>query len=95
MTVQVLQRSTWNGDPKELGDVFRLTKNRRHARAVLFTHQLGWELRLFVGAQQEVVQTRVCRTQDEVLSTGEEWKAAMLEKGWMSSVNIAGEAAEK
>jgi hypothetical protein len=25
---------------------------------------------------------QVCRTQDEVFSTGEQWKAAMIEKGW-------------
>ena len=35
-----------------------------------------------IGAQAEVVQTQVCRTQEEVLSTGEAWKAAMGEKGW-------------
>ena len=29
-----------------------------------------------------VVQTQVCRTQDDVLTTGEQWKAAMVEKGW-------------
>ena len=40
-------------------------------------------MRLLVGSQPEVVQTQVCRTQEEVLSTGEEWKAAMIEKGWL------------
>lgn len=66
----------------ELGDLFILQKDRREARAVIVTHQLGWEVRLLVGAQLEVVQTQVCRTQEDVLSTGERWKAAMLEKGW-------------
>jgi hypothetical protein len=36
----------------------------------------------YVGSQLEIVQTQVCRTQEEVLSTGEQWKAAMIEKGW-------------
>jgi hypothetical protein len=36
--------------PIELGDLFILYKNRRAATAVIFTHQLGWEVRLTVGA---------------------------------------------
>ena len=68
--------------PIELGDLFHLQKNRREARASSFTHQLGWEVRLLVGSQLEVVQTQVCRDQEEVLATGKEWKAAMIDKGW-------------
>jgi hypothetical protein len=82
MPLQVLQRPNWHGTPVELGGLFRLTKNRREAKAALFTHQLGWEVRLLVGSQLEVVQTQVCRDQEEVLRTGEQWKAAMIEKGW-------------
>jgi len=81
-SVQVLQRPDWHGTPIELGDLFRLQKNRREARAALFTHQLGWEVRLLVGSQLEVVQTQVCRDQDDVLTAGEMWKTAMVEKGW-------------
>ena len=66
----VLQRPHWHGTPIALGDLFRLQKNRREARAALFTHQLGWEVRLPVGSQLEVVQTQVCRDQEEVLTTG-------------------------
>ena len=65
-----------------LGDLFYFHKNRREARAALLTHQLGWEVRLLVGSQLEVVQTQVCRDQEEVLRTGEQWKQAMIEKGW-------------
>ena len=68
-----------------MGDLFRLTKNPLEAGAALFSHQFGWEVRLLVGRQFEVVQSQVCRTQDEVLTTGEEWKAAMLEQGWSAS----------
>jgi hypothetical protein len=49
---------------------------------LLFTHQLGWEVRLLVGSQLEVVQTHVCCDQEEVLRTGEQWKKTMIEKGW-------------
>jgi len=69
MPIQALQRPDWHGTPRELGELFTLHKNRRPVKAVIFTHQLRWEVRLLIGAQLEVVQTQVCRTQ-EVLSTG-------------------------
>ena len=48
-----------------------VTKNRRKARAVIFSHQFGWEVRLLVGSQEELVSSQVCRTQEEVLTTGD------------------------
>ena len=80
--LNVLQRPDWHGTPIQLGALFIVKKNRREASALLFSHQFGWEVRLVVGTQLEVVQTQVCRSQEEVLSTGETWKAAMIEKGW-------------
>jgi hypothetical protein len=65
-----------------LGELFILKKNRRQAVCKLRSHQFGWEVRLFIGAQLDMLQRQVCRTQDEVLTTGEQWKAAMIEKGW-------------
>jgi hypothetical protein len=73
MPLQVLQRPDWHGTPIQLGDLFRLTNNLREARAALFTHQFGWEVRLLVGSQLEVVQTQVCRDQEEVLRTRLHW----------------------
>jgi len=66
----------------ELGELFILHKNRREARAIIMTHQLGWGMRLMVGAQLEVVQTKVCRSEEEVFDCGDRWKAALMEKGW-------------
>jgi len=37
---------------------------------------------LFAGSQLEILQSQVCRSQDEGLTTGEQWKAAMIDKGW-------------
>lgn len=82
MPLEVLQRLAWNGKPSELGDLFILKKNGREATYKLRSHQFGWELLLFVGTQAEVVQTQVCRSQDDVLTTGEQWRAALQEKGW-------------
>ena len=58
MPLQVLQRPNWYGTPIALGDLFRLQKHRREARAALFTHQLEWEVRLLVGSQLEVCRPR-------------------------------------
>jgi hypothetical protein len=91
--LQVLQRPHWYGSPVDLGELFILKKNGREATCKLRTHQLGWELLLLVGRQLEVVQTQVCRSQDEVLTTGEQWKAAMIEKGW-ATITVGGSEAE-
>ena len=80
--MNVLQRPNWYGSPVDLGELFILKKNRRRATCKLRSHQFGWELRLFIGSQDDVVQTQVCRSQDEVLDTSDQWKAAMIEKGW-------------
>jgi hypothetical protein len=80
--MEVLQRRPWDGQAREIDDLFRLKKNRRVARAAIFSHPCGWELRLLVGKRAEVLQIRVCRSQEEVLSIGEEWRAAMAGKGW-------------
>ena len=83
--LQCLQRLDWHGSPRDLGELFILKKDRREATCKLRSHQFGWEVLLFVGSQSEVVQSQVCRSQDEVLTTGEQWKAAMIDKGWQSS----------
>lgn len=82
--MNVLQRFIWNGTPVDLGDCFRLTKtkNGRQLKAVcrLFSHLFGWELRLEVNG--ELQRSEVCRSEDQVFSTFEQWKAGMVEKGW-------------
>lgn len=82
--IQVLQRPEWNGEPFAVGDLFRLHKDKAgrplEAACRLVTHQLGWELRLEVAGSLQ--RSQVCRSQDDVLDTSEQWKAAMIEKGW-------------
>jgi hypothetical protein len=81
MPLEVLRRNDWDDTPRELGYLFVLRKgsNRRVARWALTTHILGWECRLLVGS--ELLQSQVYRSQEEVFSTGENWKAARVEKG--------------
>lgn len=60
--MEILQRPDWHGSPIDLGELFIVKKNGRQATCKLRSHQFGWELLLFVGAQIEVVQTQVCRS---------------------------------
>jgi hypothetical protein len=39
-----------------------------------------------IGTQLQVVQTKVCRNQNEGLDTSETCKQAMLEKGWVEAL---------
>jgi hypothetical protein len=80
VTIQVLQRDDWRGDARHMGDAFLLKKGSRTATCGLWSHPFGWELRLHAAG--ELFQTQVCRSQDDVFSTLEAWKAAMIEKGW-------------
>jgi len=79
-----LQREHWNGQPTYLGDLFRVSKTRGDkmlgAVCKLWTHALGWELRLEIN--DDLQRSEVFRSQDDVLAVGEMWKAAMIEKGW-------------
>lgn len=77
---EILQRETWHGESRELGDWFVLRKGARTARCAIVTHHFGWELRLLAG--DELLQSQVCRTQEDVFTTGDTWKAALIEKGW-------------
>jgi hypothetical protein len=73
------QRESWNEQPAELETVWTLAKRDRVARLVLYTHQLGWELRIESG---DLLMTQVCRSDREIEDVSAAWRAAMLEKGW-------------
>jgi hypothetical protein len=59
---------------------FVLHQDTRTARCTLQTHSLGLELRLAVDGA--LLQSHVCGSQDDVLTTSEQWAATMREKGW-------------
>jgi len=83
--MDALERPDWHGSPVHLAELFLVRKNHVEARCVLRSHQVGWELCLQVGLNRDFLQTKVCRTQDEVLNTSEQWKAEMIGKGWQAS----------
>ena len=82
--MHIPQRPYWSGEPADLGELFRLRKIacQRQIEAVctLHTHQFGWECRLM--AAEELLRSEVCRTQEAVGACSEQWKVAMIERGW-------------
>jgi hypothetical protein len=72
-------RDVWNGNPAHLEDVWTLRKRNHVVRCMLFTHQLGWELRLEVG---KLLMTQVCKSAREIEDLSAGWRDAMIEKGW-------------
>ena len=69
--------------PRNSANLFRLQKTRDdrqlHAVCRLMPHVFGWELRVEIDRD---LRSAVCRSTEEVLTTMEEWKAAMVVKGW-------------
>ena len=61
-----LQREHWNGQPTYLGDLFRVSKMRGDKRlsavCKLWTHHLGWEVRLEING--DLQRSEVFRSQD-------------------------------
>jgi hypothetical protein len=82
--MQTLRREHWSGHSVDLGEGFRLRKDRngRQLEAIcwLRTHELGWELVLNVNGNLQ--RPEVCRSRDEVLDRTESWRVAMMERGW-------------
>jgi hypothetical protein len=83
MTDTIL-RANWDGHPILLGTALdlRLRKGQReHPRGLRAAdHQLGHELVLRVDG--ELTHSAVCRSKDEFLGLYEQWRAALIEKGW-------------
>jgi hypothetical protein len=82
MTLHVFQRPDWYGEPKALGELFTLRKVNTIATCQLWSHQFGFELRLVMSPQAELLRSQVCRSDEEILTASEQWKAALIEKGW-------------
>ena len=77
--MDVQQREQWNGEPAFLGNAWIMNKGPHTATCALFSHQFGWELRLTIG---ELLRTQVCRSTDEVLRVQEEWRTALIGRGY-------------
>jgi hypothetical protein len=66
--------------PELLLPAWTLTKGAKTATCEVWSHVLGYELRAVIGA--ELVQSQVCRSQDEMIRLQQEWRGAFEAKGW-------------
>jgi hypothetical protein len=62
-----------------VGEAWRLHKGSNVAVCIVRSHELGWKLVLRGGP---MLFSKVCRSMNETLSTLEQWRTAMLERGW-------------
>ena len=80
----VLQRPVWSGTPVKGGDLWTLRKSKGGAEHVavcyLLSSLFGWEIRVLLNG--DLQRSQVCRSAEEWLGTADQWKAAMIEKGW-------------
>lgn len=74
------QREFFPG-PEQLSPAWTLRKVGREAACTVWSHQLGFELRLVVTGDP-MPRTKVCRSQEELIATQEEWRAALDATGW-------------
>lgn len=82
MGTEIIQRFAWEGQPRALAVWWTLRKRGPH-RAVCthWTHPLGHELRLEIMCN--LVRSRVCQSDEEILDTQSAWRMALEVKGWM------------
>ena len=73
------QREFWNEHPVLLETLWTLSKRGKIACLRIYSHQLGWEVRVESG---DLLLTQVCKSDREIEDVSAAWKAAMIEKGW-------------
>ena len=79
----IFTRRDWYGTAEPLGEIWRLEKNGRRARAAVVTNPLGVELRILVA--DDLCESLVGRYDDEpLMALADKWKAAMIAKGWLA-----------
>jgi hypothetical protein len=76
----LIPRREFFTQPERLSPAWTLTKGRKTANWEVWSHEFGFELRAVVGS--ELVQSQVCRSQDDLIRVQEEWRALFEAKGW-------------
>jgi hypothetical protein len=82
VSTHVFQRDRYDGVAREEATWWTLRRQATPGAAVcrMFTHVFGHELRLEVRGQ--LVESQVCRTDEEIPSCQEQWRAGLEAKGW-------------
>jgi hypothetical protein len=81
----MLALKAWKSPPERLPDGFTMTKPEgAHIHVAVceaWTHPFGWETRLMID-DHGMQMTSVVQSAAEMLKMVEEWRSAMVEKGW-------------
>jgi hypothetical protein len=84
MPPQVHEGPDPDASSRDLGDCFRLRKFQgpevKHTCCRLFSHALGFELRLEVNG--EVLRREVCPERIAAFLISEAWRAELIQRGW-------------
>lgn len=67
--------------PERLSPAWTLTKDDRTAACEVWSHALGFELRLEISGD-DLPRTQVCRSQEELITFQETWRRALEAQGW-------------
>jgi hypothetical protein len=70
----------WDGTPRELGEVWHLTKGTHVAVCTLRSHPKGGELRLTVDGEWQ--RGEALADGDALLDLAAEWRKQIEAKGW-------------
>lgn len=82
---QTPQRDSWDHTPRELETLWSLAKRGKVARCVLWSHLLGWEIKI---DSPEILLTQVVRSDHEIEQVAAGWRDAMLAKGWIDTTDL-------
>jgi hypothetical protein len=76
-------RSTFT-KAERIAPVWTLEKDGRQADCSLWSHVLGYELRLSVS-DDPLPRTRVCKDTKELVTVQDEWRQSLESRGWTKS----------
>jgi hypothetical protein len=84
----MIPRRDFFDGPVRLQQVWTLTKDRRAAVCEVWSHELGYELRLLISGD-DLPRTQVYRTVEEFATYQESWRQALEAQGWRKAAGAA------
>jgi hypothetical protein len=70
----------WHGPPFRISSGWKLARATHTCECVLLAHEIGWELRLLID--DELHQSQLCRSAEQILEVQERWRSQMRSEGW-------------
>ena len=69
-----------NGNLRDIGTLWSLTRGESAARCVLLALPVGLELRVVMDGS--ILRTEHCERHDQAFALAERWRDRMLDRGW-------------